>query len=539
MTRPASLFLLTLALLAAPVGATEVPELGSLDFANSGTAEAQQAFARGALLLHSFEYEDAREAFVQARQIDPDFALAYWGEAMTHNHPLWRQQDRDAALAALARYAPTSRDRAAKAPTEREAAYLAALDLLYGDGDKLDRDRAYSEAMGALAARYPEDLEARAFYALSILGTAQGERDFSTYMRAGAVAEEVFAANGRHPGAAHYLIHSYDDPVHAPLGLRAARIYNEIAPAASHAQHMISHIFVAMGRWEDSVESNIKAYEVSRERRERKGLPVDSLNYHALHWLQYSYLQLGQLDKARSVLDTMGGYTAESGTSRSVWHYAVMRAMWNVATGGLDAPPAIDMEVLELGGLAQDLFGDGYVAVSRGDVGAAKQALTDLGQHIAATATAALESETGGYDAAYAGSIEVAEVLSGSLAGLIELAEGRDETAVALFDEATALEAGRPLEYGPPDIVKPSHELYGEVLLRLDRPAEAIEQFEIALGRAPRRTPSLLGLAAAARAVDDSPRLASACAELSSILRHSDSAAEPEACAAAVADVAP
>ena len=148
-------------------------------------------------------------------------------------------------------------------------------------------------------------------------------------MRAAAEAEEVFAANPRHPGAIHYLIHSYDDPVHAPLGLRAARVYSEIAPAASHGQHMISHIFVALGRWEDSVESNRTAFEVSRERQEAKGLGVDSLNYHALHWLQYSYHQLGRLDAARGVLDRMHGYATESGTARAVWHYASMRALWN------------------------------------------------------------------------------------------------------------------------------------------------------------------------------------------------------------------
>ena len=184
------------------LGATEITDLGSLDFPNSGAPEAQQAFARGVLLLHSFEYEDAREAFQEASEIDPDFALAFWGEAMTHNHPLWRQQDRDAALEALAGYAATARERAEKAPTEREAAYLAALETLYGEGDKVSRDFAYSEAMRRLAETYPDDLEARAFYALSILGTTQGERDFRVFMRAGAVAEEVFAANPNHPGAA-------------------------------------------------------------------------------------------------------------------------------------------------------------------------------------------------------------------------------------------------------------------------------------------------------------------------------------------------
>jgi tetratricopeptide (TPR) repeat protein len=281
--------------LAATAGLTApvtVPELGTIDFPNSGSPEAQEAFARGALLLHSFEYEDAREAFREARRQDPGFALAAWGEAMTHNHPLWREQDRDAALAALAELGSTPEKRFSKAPTAREKGYLRAVETLYGEGDKVSRDRAYEQAMEELATAHPEDLEARAFWALSILGTAQGVRDFGTYMRAGAVAEEVFAVNPRHPGAAHYLIHSYDDPVHAPLGLRAARVYAEIAPAATHAQHMISHIYVALGRWQESVAANVKSYQVSVERAEQKNLGVDARNYHALHWLQYSHLQL-------------------------------------------------------------------------------------------------------------------------------------------------------------------------------------------------------------------------------------------------------
>ncbi len=539
MRRSLTPVLLSLVLAAAPSVASESGDLGSLDCPNSGSTEAQEAFVRGMLLLLSFEYVDAREAFREAREIDPDFAFAYWGEAMTHNHPLWRQQDREAGLEALSRYAPTARERVARAPTEREAAYLAALDVLYGDGDKVSRDVAYSAAMGDLAQRYPEDLEARAFYALSILGTTQGERDFATFMRAGAVAEEVFAANGRHPGAIHYMIHSYDDPIHAPLGLRAARVYNEIAPAASHAQHMISHIFVALGRWEDSVESNINAYEVSKTRRETRQLPVDSLNYHALHWLQYSYHQLGQPGNARRILDMMRDYVEESGSDRAAWHYAVMRAMWNVETGGADTPPVISRDVLELGGASQDLFGEGFVAIRSGDAAAADEALTQLRELIAAQQESH-DAEGGAYNATYEGSIRVAGVLADSLEALIALERGRTDEAIALFDRATAAEGAMPLEYGPPDIVKPSHELYGEALAALGRPADAATQFEAALARAPRRTRSLLGLAAAAAATADENALASACDELSSILAERDEGGPAaEMCAAGAPGVAP
>src|SRR6185436_2684554 len=355
--------LLPLALILTAAGpAPATPELGTIRFPNSGTPAAQPAFIRGVLLLHSFEYDDAAEAFREAQRVDPSFALAYWGEAMTSNHPLWREQDRDAALATLGRLASTPEARLAKAPTERERGYLRAVDLLFGEGDKPARDRAYSEAMGALSERFPDDLEARAFYALSILGAAEGVRDFAVYMRAAAIGEEVFAADPRHPGAAHYLIHSYDDPVHAPLGLRAARVYAQIAPAASHAQHMISHIYMALGDWAASVDANVKAVAASEERRVRKGLKTDSLNYHALHWLAYSYLQMGRFDEARARLDQMTEASKASGSARALWHHAAMRANWIVETGGLPAPPEIRPDDTQVAGAAADLFATGYAA---------------------------------------------------------------------------------------------------------------------------------------------------------------------------------
>jgi len=489
-------------------------DLGALVFPNSGAPEAQGAFIRGALLLHSFEYEDAREAFQEAQRIDPDFALAYWGEAMTHNHPLWRQQDQSAAVEALNRYAPDPAARRAKTKTERERGFVHAVEVLYGDGEKVARDTAYSEAMADLSERYPDDLEARSFYALSILGTVQGVRDFSVYMRAGAVAEEVFAANELHPGAVHYLIHSYDDPVHAPLGLRAARVYAQIAPAASHAQHMISHIYVALGEWAESVDANVKSFDVSAERKQRKDLGIDALNYHSLHWLMYSYLQLGRFDEARAKLDMMTGYARESRSPRALWYHAAMRAAYIVETGAVDAPAEIDPEETQVTGAAADLFASGYVALRAGDRDRAVALADRMSTRYDSAASGHLCGQTGGYEDTTKRDLIVAEVLQNSLRALIALHDGDTAEAIDLFEEATAAEEAMSLDFGPPIIVKPSHELYGEVLLTLGRPADARVQFEKALIRAPRRSLSLAGLAKASKASGDAATASKCCAEI-------------------------
>jgi len=530
------LVLAAAAIVVAGVAHAASADLGAIRFPNSGAPEAQETFTRAVLLLHSFEYADAREAFREAQRVDPDFALAYWGEAMTYNHPLWREQDREAALEALAKLGPTAAARLDRAPTARERGYLSAVEALYGEGDKLARDVAYSEAMGEVAERYPDDLEARAFHALSILGTAQGIRDFGVYMRAGAVAEEVFAANPRHPGAAHYMIHSYDDPVHAPLGLRPARVYAEIAPAASHAQHMISHIYVALGQWAESVDANVRAFDVSVERQSTKGLDVDALNYHALQWLEYSYLQLGRYDDAKARLEMMTRYARDSGSPQALWYHAAMRAAWIVETGGREAPAAIRSDDTQVSAAAADLFATGYAALLAGDRAAAEAAAAAIGSRRATAAAGHLCGQTGGATDTSKNDLVVAEVLRSSLRALIERDRGNTEEALALLDEATATEEAMPLDFGPPIVVKPSNELYGEVLLGLGRPQEARAQFEKALARAPRRSLSLAGLARAAQAAGDSSTVAKACAELNDVYARADkSVARPEACGARTA----
>src|SRR5947199_805047 len=216
---PGILFLTSLWLLC-PATALAQQAYGEVAFANSGPATAQPDFLRGLAQLHNFEYDDAAEHFRKAQQLAPDFALAFWGEAMTKNHALWHEEDVAAARMIIKRLGVTPEARLAKAVTQREKLYLQSIEVLFGDGGKEERDRRYESVLAELHRKFPEDVDAAAFYALEILGTAEHGRDFATYMRAAAVLEEVFPQHPRHPGVVHYLIHSYDDSIHAPLGLR-------------------------------------------------------------------------------------------------------------------------------------------------------------------------------------------------------------------------------------------------------------------------------------------------------------------------------
>jgi tetratricopeptide (TPR) repeat protein len=476
-------------LLALLVAAPAVAQtLGETTFPNAGAPEAQAPFFRGLLLLHSFEYDAAREAFREAQALDPGFAMAYWGEALTHNHPIWMEQDLDAALEALGRLAPTPEARLALAPTEREKDYLRALHVLYGEGPKEDRDDAYAEAAAALAARYPDDLDAASFYALALLGTAHEGRDFSTYMRAAAVAEEVFDRNPRHPGAAHYLIHAYDDPVHAPLGLRAARAYAEIAPDASHALHMPSHIYVALGEWDEAAEMNRRSFEAARAATGARGAPLNGHGWHALYWLGYIEAQRGRYEEARALLDRAADLVAADVTPRARSNFYSMLTSYVVETSDYSVVQGrYDVALDELGStpVVRARYAEGLAALARGEVAAAEAALAALRARMAddpppgETATAlALEAQ-------------------------ILRAKGETDAALARISEAAAVEDAMPLDFGPPFPVKPTHELWGEMLLDLGRPAEARAQFEEALERAPRRALALFGLLQSAHALGD------------------------------------
>ncbi len=509
----------------------QTASLGQIVFPTSGAPAAQPKFLRGVLLLHSFEYEDAREAFLEAEKLDSRFALAYWGEAMTYNHPLWRQQNREAGRTALARLAPTPEARLANAPTEKEKGFLRAVEALYGDGDKHSRDIAYAQAMRKLYERFPQDLEVTSFYALAVLGTTDGERDFRTYMRAAAILEPVFAANSQHPGAAHYLIHSYDDPVHAPLGLRAARAYSKIAPDAAHAQHMTSHIFLALGMWDDVVQANTTAISVANRGSLARGESRHACGHYNF-WLEYGYLQQGRFEDARKVLAGCRAQaaTAAQGASHAhpgfdpdnsaVGSFVQMRTRYLLDTEGWDAEVlgwTVDLGDAQVERLRYAIA-NGFAAARRGDLAKAREALREVEE---ANRLLVPEFDQRGLPAE-SWVRKAPQIEQEQLRALVLAGEGQGEQAFALLRRAAAEEASLPYAFGPPVVNKPSNELLGEILLQLQRPAEARAAFQAALDRAPRRALALLGLARAAARSGDPETAQRTFAELGDIWRNAD-----------------
>jgi tetratricopeptide (TPR) repeat protein len=473
-------------------------QVGTVSFANSGAPEAQETFQEGIALLHNFEYPRARIAFRRAQELDPTFAMAYWGEAMTFNAPLWYRQQREEAAAALAGLAATPAERIALAPTEREKAWLGAVEILFGEGEKEARDDSYAEAMADLNRKYPEDPEAAAFYALAILGTAHEGRDHRTYMRAAAIAGPVFHEDPDHPGAAHYLIHSFDDPVHAPLGLPAARAYSEIAPDAGHAQHMTSHIFVALGMWDDVVRANERAVAVeSRGARERGEQPTSC--YHYNEWLLYGYLMQDRPGEAAEILRGCQREAAES-SGRALSSFAEMRSRYVLDTeewSGAEATLTADF-ASEPGARLTDAFLRGYRAARLGKLPDAVTALDEL-RRARPAAEVALR-ERGRTEAAYVRRPKILEI---QLVGLVQLLDGGGDRGLASLREAAELEGRLPFAFGPPVIEKPSYELLGEVLLEWGQVDGALAAFATALTRAPGRRPARTGLAAAEEARDN------------------------------------
>jgi hypothetical protein len=520
--------------------------LGKVDFPTSGSPKAQAHFLRGLAALHSFWFEEALEEFRESTKIEADFMMGYWGEAMAHNHPLWSEQDTEAARKVL----PKIKDQPKL--TDRERAYISALKTLYGEGDKLTRDKNYSLAMEKIYRDYPNDQEAAIFYSLSLLGTVRaGDKGFSRQVQAGAIAMDIYQKNPNHPGAAHFIIHAFDDPEHAILALPAAYRYAQIAPDAAHARHMPSHIFVQLGMWAEAAASNESSWAASDNWVKRKNLPLYLRDYHSLSWLLYAYTQQGRYKKAEETLALMQKTMSESksendmrpnyyenaysemssslvaGTERWSEAKKIFAAMPKKAEGNAQAampqtgehaghsPGQMPADAKTVRPTAQRfrylaIFINGLAAANLNNLSEAEKSAAELRE---------VRAQVKGQQA------KIIEIMELEVSAQSASMKGNHNEAIEMMKRATVLEEDMSPPSGPPSLIKPSHELFGEILLRAKRPKEAAQQFAMSLARQPNRARSLLGAARAAAQGGDPKEAAASYSKLLKIWAQADAGA--------------
>lgn len=495
--------------------------LGSVAFETSCAPAADSAFRQGVTLLHSFWYEESERSFRRAADADPRCAIAWWGVAMSRLHPLWQAPPAADVAAGLQ---AVNAGRAIATATPRERAYLEAMGAYYdGPAARPHRDRllAWEMATGAVHLAYPRDREAAIFHALAMLAVANAlaaDPTLDRNRRAGAILEPIFREQPDHPGLAHYLVHAYDAPALAARGVEAARRYAQIAPAVPHARHMPSHTFTRLGMWDESIESNLSSAEAGRRYEAEQHLPgAWDQRLHALDYLAYAYLQEGKYAEARRVVDEAAAVTAtEPRVSQAADYalaaiparFALERGDW-AAAARLAVRPSAAFPATE----AITRFARGLGTARTGDAAqAAREAAALDSLH------AVLVAQQQGL---WAGAVGVQQQALGAW-----IAWAGGDHARALELSAAAAEAESRLEKHPvtPGSVLPAAALYGELLLRADRPAEALRACEDGLSREPNRAVLLAGALRAARAAGNAAAADRYAAQYRRLMAHADAA---------------
>ena len=472
-------------------------KLGTVHFATSCNDAAQKEFDRAVALLHSFQYSRAIDGFRAALGQDSTCGIAYWGIALSDwSNPFAAGMKDKSQLQAGRENA--ERGKSAGAKTERERAYVAAVAKLYSDYESTAQGArliAYRDAMRELAAKYPADHEAQIFYALSITAAEDlSDKTYAGRWKAGAILEKLFSEEPAHPGLAHYIIHTYDVPALAGRALVAARRYSEIAPDAPHALHMPSHTFTRTGYWQESIDSNIEAAAAARRERQT------AEELHATDYEIYAYLQTGQDKAARRLLDSLPEIASRfdpkvvisgaGGPPVGYFALAAIPARYSLERG--DWKQAAQLSVRETPfpyTEAMTWFARGLGAARLGQAPAANESAAALGQ-----IREGLLKASENY---WARQVEIQEVAVRAWAALVE---GKKEEALRRMKLAAEMEDGTEKSAVTPGPLAPAGELLGEMLLEMNEPAQALEQFEATLRKEPGRFRALYGAARAAKA---------------------------------------
>jgi len=497
-------------------GPGDLRAAGTVDFPVSCAPDARPEFIRGVALLHSFFYEEARRIFTSVAERDPNCAMAQWGIAMTWWHPIWTPPTSDELRAGKA---AIEKAMAMKAGTDLERGFITALNAYYNTPDSPtaglvgqschgpvgapDRVVAYEKAMRQLSEKYPDDFEAQTFYAFAILALGYAtptDTTLAKQLQAAALLEKLWKKNPNHPGVTHYLIHSYDYPSLAERGLAAARSYGSIAPWVPHALHMPSHIFTRLGMWEESIAANRSSADASRAyaaMRHRDATEAEEL--HALDYTVYSYLQEGQDAKAKEIVDFAatvrktnpelefsGAYALAAIPSR----YALERNAWSDAAA---------LRIPELPHWSSFPFMEALIeyahALGRahtGDLDGARKAMDRMRQLRDATSDPKFDYFKRQLDQQMQ-----------AASAWVAYGEGKKEDAVTMLRRAADAEDILGKHPVSPGALVPAREQLGDLLLALDRPKEAQQEFEAALKIYPGRFRGLYGAAQAAEQVGE------------------------------------
>ncbi|MGH9603646.1 MAG: hypothetical protein ACRD24_14805 [Terriglobales bacterium] len=464
--------------------------LGTVKFPVSCAPGVRSDFKRGVVMLHSFWYEEAEKTFRAVAQKDPGCAMAHWGVAMSLYHPLWAPPSAPefARVREALAIAKTAQRR-----TPRESAYLAAVEAYYSAdrSDYRDRALAYEKAMEQLHRQHPRDREAAVFYALSLLGTAlPADKTYANQKKAGAILEKIFAQQPLHPGVAHYLIHSYDYPALAQLGLDAARRYAKIAPSVPHALHMPSHIFIRLGLWNDAISSNQASAQAARAYGRKMGWDgAWDQQLHAMDYLAYGYLQTGQPAEARRVLEELASIKKSYPDNLTS----------SFAFAAMPARVAIELRQWEEAAKLEPRPGTAAWAAAMicwaRAVGAARSGTPDAAQADVAR-LAVLRDELNEAKQTYWA--DQVEIQRRSAAAWLAFARDHHAQALELMRSAADLEDSTEKHPVTPGAITPAREMLGELLIELKQPAEALREYEASLKNSPNRFNGLFGAARAA-----------------------------------------
>jgi tetratricopeptide (TPR) repeat protein len=477
-------------------GAHDLGNIGAAHLDTSCNAAAQKEIDRGVALIHSFWYIEAEKSFRRAADADAGCGMAWWGAAMSNLHPLWAPPTPDELR--------TGREAAAQArrvgaSTPRERGFIDAINTFHKDSDKLahsERMVAYEKAMATVASANPDDDEAAIFHALALLGVASpNDKTYANQKKAAGILNRILPRKPEHPGIAHYLIHSFDYPELAELALPAARVYAKLAPGSPHALHMPSHIFTRLGLWDESIASNLASADKARRYIERTTPGTAAFDeLHAVDYLVYAYLQQGEVEKARALVERTAGvkkmdnanhFAGAFAISAVPARFALERQDWRTAAT-LTVPSVIDWRKVPYAE-ANIHFARGVGAARVGELQVAGEAIARL----AAIRQALLEQK----NSYWADQVEIQRL---AVAAWLARAEKNSEEALKHMRAAAELEAATEKHPVTPGAILPAREQLAEMLLDAGRRDEAIAEIERVLHDAPHRR-NAVRLAAQAR----------------------------------------